>query len=1036
MRKSTFIILAIIILSAWTFPADLKKGLESFTYKENFESHELNAWASYPLWQDTAFDPNIRPFTVVPGDPNISLCERVTPYTNVDNYAGAQKLLDMVFLENSVIQLRAYLKTHLQPEYLKVRLAAGLDGAVDYTVLAPRPNSWQMVTVRYEDFVRENPRLRGKAIKVNALAVLAKFPGGDPSMPIYFGLDDVVFQGARPAHFQFAEPKMHKLSEWKPYIPDEHYKKGDSLTLRGKWPFPADRVELTVTDFGSQSSTALRSTLRNTAGDWTGTIRLALPQGLYLATLAAYSGREKLSATEFTIFIDPPGLAGSHPRLWFNAATIGSIRSRIGEERFKAVREELVKSAKEDRDKTPAEKLVFDVDQFPEDETLIGNVPRSIDPWAQRIHSWRDSLHANALAFGLLGDEEAGRYAQDFLVKLCRFPAWVHPWFEKRGQHIYYPVGELAMDVALAYDIVFNRLSETERKVVRDGLFRNIVVPCQRGYVEDSLVTNDTSNWVAHITGGSLLAQTAVFADARSERPAEPYLTGTIFKIQDLIQKSIGRDGGYGESLGYCHFTMLSLSKILPALENVFKVDLSGNLRLTYPDMLWAGLIKKKLFFYFGDSGGGAMRPMTNWTWLLAKDKDPKLAWLFDHLKRGETLMDVIHKTDGIPRENPFSENPVRLFRDLGTTVFKSGWDENDFVFVLRTGAFYNHQHLDQGSFWLADKGSTFIEERHGSTYYDDPYYQSHYTQPVAHSTILIDHNEQSQRVGDPLFFAEGFADHAFVHQFLDGQEAAFVSGDIGRVYWGKVKEMRRNVLYLKPRTVLMLDTIVPGEKDADVTLLYQAGHLKDIQADARVSRITKDNNSLWIHHLYPENTTVKTEKTPIYINTLKADYPLTAEGMLTATAKTQGKPLVMANLLSTAGDSLKTQNGEGHVAGIQGEKEFAFSTDLGSVYAVRNFNTDALALTWTKDEAFAALCTTLTKDGALLLRSEAPITCEIRKGAVKYCLAKASAVSVGLAEAPRQVLLNGAPVKSFKYDKPTKTLTLMLSAGEGTLTY
>jgi hypothetical protein len=34
----------------------------------------------------------------VPGDPNISIVQRVTPYTQVDNYAGAQKLLDMVFL--------------------------------------------------------------------------------------------------------------------------------------------------------------------------------------------------------------------------------------------------------------------------------------------------------------------------------------------------------------------------------------------------------------------------------------------------------------------------------------------------------------------------------------------------------------------------------------------------------------------------------------------------------------------------------------------------------------------------------------------------------------------------------------------------------------------------------------------------------------------------------------------------------------------------------------------------------------------------
>lgn len=430
------------------------------------------------------------------------------------------------------------------------------------------------------------------------------------------------------------------------------------------------------------------------------------------------------------------------------------------------------------------------------------------------------------------------------------------------------------------------------------------------------------------------------------------------------------------------------------------------------------------------------MRPMTSWTWLLAKDRDPRLAWLFNHLKGDETLMDVLYNTEGIPQKDPFAENPVRLFRDLGTTVFKSGWNEDDFVFVLRTGAFYNHQHLDQGTFWLADKGSIFIEERHGSTYYDDPYYQSHYTQPVGHSTILIDRNEQSQRVGDPLLFAEGFHDHAFVTHFLDGREAAFVSGDIGRLYWGKVKGMRRNVLYLKPRTLLMLDTVVPSEKEVDVTLLYQAGHLEDIKADAKASKITKDKNILSIHHLYPETMTIKAEKTPIYINTIKNDYPLAAEGMLTATAKTQGKPLVMANLLSTAGENVKTQRGEGCVSGLQGGQEFAFSTSPGAAYTVRGFRTDALALTWDKDGAFAAICTALSKDGALLIDSGEPITCEIAKGAVKYYLCKPATVTVGLAQPPGKVLLNGAPAKSYKYDKAAKTLTLTLDAGEGTLNY
>lgn len=1035
MRKFSATLAATLILALAAFPAGLKKGLEPEMYTQDFESNELNAWASYPLWQDTAFDPNIRPYTMVPGDPNISLYQRVTPYSNVDNYAGAQKLLDMYFLEDSTLSLRVYLKTHLKPEFLKIRLAAGPDGAVDFTVPGPAANAWLKINVGHADFVKENPRLKGKMIKVNALAVLAKFPGGDPSMPIYFGLDDVVFKGARPAHFQFSSPRMHKLSEWKPYIPDRHYKKGDILDLKGRWPFPADRVEVSVSPLTDEGKTLLRARLRQKRGEWQGSLKIAFPEGLHLATLSAYSGSAKIAATEFAIFVDPPGREGRHPRLWFDPSALAAVKARASNERFKDLREKLGKDAEENRGKTPVEKVVFDIDQYPEDETLIGNVPRSIYSWFRRVGPWGSALHANALAFALLDDGEAGDYAKDLLVKLSRFPFWVHPWFEKRGQHVYYPVGELAMDAALAYDLVYGRMSEEERKTVRDGLFRNIVVPAQRGYVEDNLVTNGTSNWVAHVTSGSVMAQAAYFGDAPGERPVEPYLTGTIFKLHDLIRKSIGRDGGYGESLGYGYFTMLSLSKALPGLGNVFNLDLSGNLHLTYADMLWAGLIQKKLFFYFGDSGGGTMPPMTSWTWLLAKNKDPQLAWLFNHLKKGDTLNDIIHDTDGIPAKDPFALNPVRLFRDLGTTVFKSGWKEDDFAFVLRTGPFYNHQHIDQGTFWLADKGSIFMEERHGSTYYDCPYYQSHYTQPAAHSTILIDRNEQSQRVGDPLRFAEGFSDHAFVHQFLDGRSAAFVSGDIGRLYWGKVKELRRNVLYLKPRAVLMLDTVVPAEKDVDVTLLYQAGYLKDIQADASVSRITKETARLSIAHLYPEKTAVAAEKTPVYIGTINNAYPLEAEGRLTVSGRTRGKPLVIANLLTTEADGLKTQKNDGCVSGTWSGKEFAFSTDPGAVYGIKGMKTNALAVTWDKDLIFAALCTSLEKDGAALLKSSAPVTCELSSSSLKYALSEAASVTIGTPARPARVLLNGKAVK-HAYDAKTKELTLALNAGEGTVTF
>src|SRR5690606_5197683 len=235
-----------------------------------------------------------------------------------------------------------------------------------------------------------------------------------------------------------------------------------------------------------------------------------------------------------------------------------------------------------------------------------------------------------------------------------------------------------------------------------------------------------------------------------------------------------------------------------------------------------------------------------------------------------------------------------------------------------------NHQHIDQGSFWLADRGELFIEERPlaNSNYYDDPIYESWLTQPVGHSTILINGNHQSQRTGDhrSQSFAPGFDDHAFISHFLDGKHAAFVTGNIGRLYWGKVKELNRNALFLKPNTLLMLDVAVPAEEDAAINLLYQVKRFEDILPDSRKSTITKNDATLHIMHLTPQSADVEAVKTPHYYRTLLNVRPLEWEGMLTVTAKTQGKPLVMANLFATTATGgqpdVVTRAGDGFVQG------------------------------------------------------------------------------------------------------------------------
>ena len=1034
--------------------------LEPWTYTSNFSDRTLGAWASYPFWQDIAYDPNFRTNEIIPGDPNVSIVQRVTPYTNVDNYAGAQKRFDKYLVPDSKVKFRYYLKTNEYAEYFKVRFAAGEHGKIDVTLPAPEINKWVWVNVDYDDFVRENPELAGKdRIKIYALAFLTKIPKADPDMPFYLGLDDITFRGARVAAFQFREPQVHKLPEFTPYIPVSHYHAGDHLQLSGEWPVNAERVSVEIVPYTHQDEIVYEGELSGNGDRWQlDPLRLDFPDGLYLGRLTAYNGNTFLSRTEFTIHIAPENIGGKHPRLMFNEEGKREIRERFQEPRFQRVYENMLESAKNQRENIPVESLEYDLDQFPEEDWLP-----SWSAWGSRIYHTGNALRTNARAYAFHDDQVAGEYVRDVLVRLAGWPDWTHPWQTKRGRFSEHRTGSWSHRVAEAYDLVYDVMTEDERTKVRKAIMKNIVGGAHRTYVYNDNITAATSNWLAMITGGSLMNMAAMFGDGPETENLEPYFTGALMKFYRFINRvTDSEDGGWGEGYGYNSYSFSNMSFSVPSLKNVFNIDVTEPLVGTYKEFIWGGILKDRRWFEYGDSGSN-LGPATNWAFLLDMQQEPLLGWYYNYMKQDDpsgdpdrftqhetelagrqSYMDVLYDTENVPMQNAFELNPVNVFRGVGTTVFKSGWEPDDMVFNMRTGPFYNHQHHEQGTFWFADRGEIFIlgnRPLSETTYYDDPLYQPWYTQAVGASTILIDGNHQSQRTGDDLHYAPGFHDHAFVDHFLDGQEAAFSTGDIGRLYWGKVESLRRNVLFLKPGAVLMLDTADPGGTDRDVTLLYQTERLEDIRAAQDRSTITRGDAMLNILHLAPGHVEVKAVKHPHYLFTLQRQHPLERSGMLTVTARTShthNYPLVMGNLFKTtdAGEvpDVTTETGDGYVSGVVSGRSFAFSTKPGHLYSLGPVTTDALALTWSDDHRFVAKATDFRVDGDQILRSDEPVTFELSDDGIRYYRSGSGRLEIASPSSPSSVQLNGQPVQDYTYDRNRRVVLINVPAGEGEL--
>jgi hypothetical protein len=69
-----------------------------------------------------------------------------------------------------------------------------------------------------------------------------------------------------------------------------------------------------------------------------------------------------------------------------------------------------------------------------------------------------------------------------------------------------------------------------------------------------------------------------------------------------------------------------------------------------------------------------------------------------------------------------------------------------------------------------------------------------------------------------------------------------------------------------------------------------------------------------------------------------------------------------------------------------------------------------------------------------LILGSDAPVTFELSPDGIKYNRSSEGELTIGAAGSPAKLMLNGARVKNFTYDKERKLVIMKVPAGEGNI--
>jgi Heparinase II/III-like protein len=1011
-------------------PAGHDEALEAVAWKADFESGSVGAWSSYPPAQDTAYDPTIW-VKKVEGNPGLCLVREITPYTEDAYIFGVRKKTRLELDASSRISFRYYVKSYAGAKEIIVKLGFAGGTALDIAVPVWSVQKWTEASVSLAEFIGG-----GAARPLEAVAILANCPHAVPETKLRLAVDDLTITGFRVKKVAIQTPATHELEELGVSVARDHFDKGRDVLFSGSFPVPVKRAVITLNRTWNRQNPPVKKTLRLRAAGWeTAVSGKDLAAGLWEAVIAGKTNSGRSLETRVFFLVQDAKNAPGHPYLLATASDLVRIREASKSGHTRDVWAKVREGAAEFRDRYDPAVFNYNLDAYDE----IFWLP-TYEGYVRALQTPSQFIRENSIVYAVSGDKAAGQAARKALLRIAAWPSFVHPHILNQGQFTYWPAGLALIDFAVGYDFVYDLLSPEERRTIADALYNKGVTEVFKEYVRDNRVSSNTSNWISHVAGGGILCALAIGCEYPAAQ-IEPYLTGMMVKLKEFIAASFDPDGYYGEGYYYHNFAMQSLSHTLPALERSFAMAPPADVMNSFQYLPYQQDNETGRIYEFGDAHDDLIpSSMSNFAYVLARDGAPRLRWLYEQ-RPGNSYLDLLFPATAGASEPPQSLPLSKRLRGVGSTILRSGFEHDDFALVFKCGPFFNHQHFDQGSFFLADRGELFIEECGNSNYYEDPWYPRLYIQAGGHDCLLTDGKVESQRSGDFRHDVSGWQDYARTTDFLEFAGGAFLSTDLAPVYKGKWRSLSRSLLYIRPRTLLIIDRGEGADGVDRLTARFHAPRKEDIVLDEGAAAIVRGGKQLWLKTLFPEAVERRAAKRPMSLNEFKAENPITmkARGFLELEVPVENGVAGLVNVLSTDGEiisSLSAADWSTHQEITVGGSRYFLGASGGKSYEADGILTDALVFHKGADGFLAARATRVEEGGRALLKSDRRgsfvVTDEGQMTKIAYSAPEGTRLEVSLSRKPRCVVIDGRAAAKWEYRNGR--VGLDLPAGEGTV--
>lgn len=512
---------------------------------------------------------------------------------------------------------------------------------------------------------------------------------------------------------------------------------------------------------------------------------------------------------------------------------------------------------------------------------MMGNDPKLREAWkiikkqADEALSKNDLLKTDylALAYLMSNDKKYGEKAKEILLNSVRGKQWSSTdemMLRKPAWRADLGLSHRCRISAIAYDGIYNMLSETERKEIAEGLFNYGVVPgLGDWFLEPTRI--HSLNSMGHNWWTSCASMSGLLALSISNEVPQAATAAAMFYEQlpewfafagDELQnkpKSFDKNGGMYESINYANFGISEALVYMLAWKNAHpnsKLLDIPELKNTPDFFMYCAYQgdKKIQSLNFGDSGAEITAENVMLLLYALGQKEDNMLWYLKQTEAGNNREGLYRNTplgflyypdtSGAPKEPKLKES--QLFADFGWATLRNAWKADASMLAVKSGHTWNHSHADANSFLVYHKGENLIADG-GHCWYPNPAYREYFFQSQAHNVVLF--NGEGQPVNQQY---EG--------SMLDGKLTNLLDAGTMKYVLANATGPTSNNFIRNFRHFLWIDNIIYIVDDLKT---YSEGNFEwlwHLEGDVKKSGIdinVKHNEAaLTIRPIYPEYIT------------------------------------------------------------------------------------------------------------------------------------------------------------------------------------